>query len=122
MSNEVSLEEFESYLAQKNHTLKHWALPSTTLVLKKIELGKYELDVLLDDEKKYETSENFNFQIHYDSTQRLIGLFVMTYDRGWFLDTVDLFERSAILLTIYKMFKEKRELMDEIYQRESKNG
>lgn len=120
MGNEVSLEQFENYLAKKNHTLTHWGMPSLKLFLKLSKPGVYDLICEKDDKILFEHSEDFFYQIHYDPSQRLIGLYVKSKNRAWFLEEIDLIEETGILLYTFKMVKEKLELMQEIYERETK--
>lgn len=118
MSNEVTLEQFNNYLKRKDYCLKHWGMPSLELFLTPNLPGTYDLKCVKNDVNLFESSDNFCFQIHYDPTQRLIGLFVKVNARGWFLDTIDLFEETGILLYTFQMVKESLDMMKIIYERE----
>lgn len=116
----VSLNQFHEYLNKKNFTITHWSLPKIQLKLSKIEDGKYLLNCYGKDGELFQTNEHFNFQIHYGEQECLCGLFVKSGDRGWFLETMDIFEETNIGIGIIAMFRNRRELMKEIYDRECK--
>lgn len=116
--NEFSLEQFETILKKSNHTLTHWSMPSLELSLEMVALGTYNLTCVRDNVKLFENNDDFYFQIHYDAPQRLIGLYVGTNDRGWYLETTDLIDSSEIILYIFKIVKERLGMMKEIFERE----
>ncbi len=113
----VTTEQFENYLSRKNNSLKHWALPKTQLNLEKFDSGKYYLNVVKNGESVF-TNDKVSFQIHYGEKECLVGLFVQVNDRGWFLEHADIFEETNIGIGILYMFKNRFDLMKEIYERE----
>ena len=114
----VSTQDFENYLERKSLMLKHWGLPGIELRLSKIDSGKYLMRIFKKDEELFESSDKFNFQIHYGEKERLAGLFVKSGDRGWFLENADVFEETNIGIGILCMYRNRKELMQEIYERE----
>ena len=113
----VSLTVFEKYLEKRNHILKHWGMPSKTFELVYISSGKYKFIVRHDGEELFK-NDKVSFEIHYDENEQLIGLFINCSDKGWFLQTEDLWEETSILLTVVSMYKNREELMKEIFERE----
>lgn len=114
----VSTKDFENYLERKSLILKHWGLPGIELKFSKIDSGKYLMRIFKSGTELFESSDRFNFQIHYGEKERLVGLFVKSGDRGWFLESTDIFEETNIGIGILYMFRNRKELMQEIYERE----
>lgn len=112
----MDLKDFENKLAEIKFT--HWSIPNQKLLLEKQKPGTYLLRVLENNLELFEQSDTFSFQIHFDPTERLLGLFVKVKDRGWFLSTLDLWDLDDLKLTIIKLYNDRKEMMEEIYKRE----
>jgi hypothetical protein len=112
----MDLKDFEKKLEETK--LQHWSIPNQKLLLEKQKPGTYLLRVLENNFEKFPGNESCSFEIHFEPTERLLGLFVKTSIKGWFLSTLDLWDLDDLKLTIIKLYNDRKELMEEIYERE----
>lgn len=85
------------------------------LELVKIVSGAYYLKIFSEDLEKFSNSNEFNFQIHFEPEDRLLGLYVFSKGRGWYLASEDIYEPKDSKDLIVKMFNQRKKMMEEIY-------
>ena len=115
MIYKISTKSIEDYLETLQHTVKHWGLLGNILELIPESPNKYFLKISKDAEEVFPRTPDFYFQIHFDPEERLIAVFVKIFERGWFLETLDIFSEDDIKLLLVKLFSNSHKNMQEIY-------
>lgn len=96
-------------------SITHWSIPNRRLDLEKITKDRYYFKVFFGESLIYPISEEFNFQIHIEDDLKLIGLYVFSKNRGWYLATESYFPDSIFEDIIVKMYNQRSEMMAKIY-------
>lgn len=85
------------------------------LELVKIDLGAYYLKVFDNGLERFTNSNEFNFQIHFEPEDQIIGLYVFSKNRGWYLMSENVYDINTTTDLIVKMYNTRKNMMDEIY-------
>lgn len=111
----LNYQELDNHFQSTNFQISHWLIPRVRLVLVKIEPGAYYLKVYSDGSEKFSNSNEFNFQIHFEPEEQIIGLYVFSKNRGWYLMSENVYEIKTTTDLIVKMYNTRKNMMDEIY-------
>lgn len=103
----------EQIISKFSYKIFHWGLVGHNMRLEKIEDGKY-LIKLFKNEVEQICHPNFSLQIHFDISENLVGLFVKCGDKGWYIETLDVFDPDEIKTLIVKLFSKNYNMIRDI--------
>jgi hypothetical protein len=115
VTSKISTSSIEAHLKTYQHTFKHWGFLGNFIELVPESSNRYLLKVLKDDKEVFPSTPDCSFQIHFDPEERLIALFVKSFDRGWFLETLDIWDVEDIKMLLVKLFSNSHKNMQEIH-------
>lgn len=107
------LQDPEKTLSKFSHKIFHWALAGSNIKLEKIEDCKYLIRLLKNGEEQISHS-NFSLQIHFDTKENLIGLFVKCDEKGWFIETLDIFDEDDVKQLIVRLVSSNLKMIKDI--------
>lgn len=117
----ISDADFSKAIKDLDSSIFCWTMPSYNIKLSILDESEYKITLSKDGKQVFENDKGIEFRIHYDSVQRVVGLYFFNGTRGWFLHTNDLWNVSEINNTIAGLISIRFDMMNSVFEKANNN-